>query len=108
MKRVSFLSAAAVAAGAALIAPDAQACEDCMGGGTDVQCDSMASSGFGSCQIKEEYDECGEVIYTDCYVSYDAWCDQGSGSDWGGFMYWQDWVCFAYTYDDCGRSWAAE
>jgi hypothetical protein len=101
MKKLPLLTAAAIATGAVLIAPEAQACEDCGdGGGYDI-CWSGSNSGFGACYVEEEFDECGEFVDTHCMVYYDAWCDRGSGGAWNGPWSYDFWFCYAFSWSDC-------
>lgn len=109
MKKLPLLTAAAVATGVMLYAPDAKACEDCdTGGGDWQQCTSGSPNGFGACYVSPQYDECGVEIGSDCMVYYDAFCDMGSGSSWSGPWSWDSWVCWAFSWSDCSEGGFAE
>lgn len=103
MKKLPILTAAVIAAGAAVLAPtEAKACETCADMNGGAMCKTENSGTFGACYIDESYDECGEPTGTDCYVYFDPNC--GGGVNWGTYpMAFESYIC-VYLSNGCGGS----
>lgn len=101
MKKLPLLTAAAMAAGVAMLAPaEAKACEACTDMNGSAMCKTEEGATFGACTIDATYDECGQETGTYCNVWYDANC-AGYGPGWDGPMNFDDYGCW-YSGYGCG------
>jgi hypothetical protein len=102
MKKLPLLTAAAMAAGVAMLAPaEAKACDNCTDMNGAAMCKTEAGANFGVCTVFAIYDECGEETGTDCNVWFDASCG-GVGPGWEGPWAFENYLCIFFMTGFCG------
>jgi hypothetical protein len=100
MKKLPLLTAAAMAAGVAMLAPaEAKACENCTQMNDGAMC-KTEGAGFGACTVFATYDCDGQETGTDCLVWFDPWC-ASSGPGWDGPMSFEGYLCTYHMTGFC-------
>jgi hypothetical protein len=102
MKKLPLLTAAAMAAGVAMLAPtEAKACDNCTDMNDNAMCKTEAGAAFGACTVYPIFDCDGNQTGTDCNVWYDSSCASGGGW-WNGPVSFDDYNCHAFIFLGCG------
>jgi hypothetical protein len=104
MKKLPLLTAAAMAAGVAMLAPaEAKACDNCTDMNGDAMCKTEGGATFGACTVQPIYDCDGNQTGSDCQVWYDPNC--ANQSWWNGPVPFEDFNCVAFFCQGGGDGW---